>query len=251
MTKLEIVPTEASGGRNKASENVLARIKGLIVDKGYGPGVKLPSEHQLAAQLGVSRNTVRGAMHTLAAMGLVDTRHGARPQVAMSGQDMLSEPFHFLFLLDRPSYLEMHEVRTGLEVQAAGCAAERRTEEELRALDTTLQEMYAHTDDDQTRALNRRFHLEVALAAHNSVIERVLSSLHEVRAVYFNVTGIRALPERNEFHARIVEGVRRGDAGEARAAMTADMQHALDIWISHQPPVAPVSSRVREDTAAD
>ena len=168
-------------------------------------------------------------------MGLVDARHGARPQVAVSGSDMLNEPFHFLFLLEKPSYVEMHEVRTDLEVLAARLAAERRTEEELAALESGLKLMCEHDDDDLTRSLNRQFHGQIALASQNSVVERMLFSLHEVRHVYFQSSGIRALPERNDIHDRILSGIRRRDAEAAGEAMAEDTRHALDIRVNHQP----------------
>jgi GntR family transcriptional repressor for pyruvate dehydrogenase complex len=63
----------AEGG----ADQVIAHVRGLIERKALRPGDRLPGERELAGQVGVSRPTVRMGLHALAAMGVVQSRHGA------------------------------------------------------------------------------------------------------------------------------------------------------------------------------
>src|SRR5436190_1319880 len=60
-----------------SSGQVVSHVRGLIERKALRPGDRLPPERELAVQLGVSRPTVRMALHALAALGCVESRHGA------------------------------------------------------------------------------------------------------------------------------------------------------------------------------
>src|SRR5262245_44934190 len=133
---------------NSVVEEIIEQIKDLIHSERYAPSARLPSERDLAKQLKVSRPSVREALRTLTLMGVVDTRHGSGTQIAASSARVLKTPFEFLLSLDRPSMEELLEARELLEVFLAGRAAERRTQEDLGAIQRAL--------DDMRRALPRR-----------------------------------------------------------------------------------------------
>lgn len=65
-------PTAATRRR----DNALARIRKLIAQLKLGPGDRLPGERQLAAKFNLSRGTIREALQFLAALSLVEIRHG-------------------------------------------------------------------------------------------------------------------------------------------------------------------------------
>ena len=60
-----------------STEHVVAHVRGLIERRALRPGDRLPAERDLALQLGVSRPTVRAGLRALAAMGVVQSRHGS------------------------------------------------------------------------------------------------------------------------------------------------------------------------------
>jgi GntR family transcriptional regulator/MocR family aminotransferase len=65
--------------------------KELILQKRYGPGMRIPSSRSLAEDLGVSRNTITGALDQLIAEGYIEARVGAGAYVARElPQDLLS-----------------------------------------------------------------------------------------------------------------------------------------------------------------
>src|SRR5690242_10298799 len=68
--------------KSSVCEDVIERIKELIREGRFGPGLKIPSERELAEQLQVSRASIREALRTLAIMGVLETRHGSGTQVS-------------------------------------------------------------------------------------------------------------------------------------------------------------------------
>ena len=60
-----------------STDQVVAFVRGLIERGRLRPGDRLPAERELAAQIGVSRPSVRAGLHALAAMGVVRSRHGS------------------------------------------------------------------------------------------------------------------------------------------------------------------------------
>jgi DNA-binding FadR family transcriptional regulator len=64
----------------RAWRTVLARIESDLLDGALGPGARLPSERDLAADLGVGRSSVREALRVLEVMGLIRTASGSGPQ---------------------------------------------------------------------------------------------------------------------------------------------------------------------------
>ena len=153
---------------------------------------------------------------------------------------MLRLPFEFLMLMLRPTYEELQELRSLIEVYAAGRAAERRTEEDLERIAAALQVLYdAHEQIGSDGGPNRRFHRAVAAATHNRLLEYVLFCLLEARSSYIRTispigTGRR---ENNEHHKRLLEALRQRDVAGAQQAMQNDMAGAARVGvILHSPP---------------
>src|ERR1700722_14035201 len=69
-------------GRRSLSRDAAEQLKRAILDGTLVPGDRLPPERELAARLGVSRPTLRGAVNALVIMGLLDSRHGSGTFVA-------------------------------------------------------------------------------------------------------------------------------------------------------------------------
>ena len=66
-------PREPEG----STEQVVSHVRDLIERGELRPGDRLPAERDLATQIGVSRPTVRAGLRALAAMGVVQSRHGS------------------------------------------------------------------------------------------------------------------------------------------------------------------------------
>ena len=204
-------------------DGIIGQIKGLIRQNRFGDGRRLPSERDLAVQLGVSRPSVREALRTLELMGVVDTKHGSGSQVADSGSNVLQAPFEFLLALDRPTIAHLHETRTLLEVHLAARAAERRSPADLAAMEAALREMRAQPG---VTGPDHRFHRSVAQAAHNPVLERVMTSLG--RSIYEMMEagwpGVHDPKSGYKIHEPVYRAILRRNGRQAARAMANHME---------------------------
>ncbi len=211
-------------------EDIIEQIKELVRKNHYGLGSKLPSERELAEQLGVSRPSVREALRTLAIMGVLQTRHGSGTQVSDSGENILRAPFEFLMLLDQPTIFELYETRALIEVFLAGRAAELWTPSDLEVIEAALNEMRDNQSNPPVLTeANVRFHEAVAAAAHNMVLGRVMTCLHDGIRFCIEVTQpvVRDRQVSLEVHQQIFDAIRARDTEGARQAMSKHMSIAL------------------------
>lgn len=207
-------------------ENIIQQVKEMMRRNQYVAGTKLPSERDLAGELGVSRPSLREALRTLALMGVLDTRHGSGTQVAKSGSNVLKTPLEFLFLFDNPTVSDLHETRSLIEVFLAGRAADRRTEKDLKEMDAALAEMKERVDDPQAfTEPDIRFHRAIAAASRNKLLEHIMNTLQESIRATIRVAwpGQPDMKVSVKAHREILEAIRRKDGEAARKAMRKHM----------------------------
>jgi len=204
--------------KRKASvvSGVLGRLKPIL-----HAGTRLPSERELSRKLRVSRPSLREALRTLELMGVVDTRHGSGTQVADSGREVLKTPLEFLFMLDRPTIEDLVETRALLETHLAGRAAERRTDEDLAALQKSLDDMVpVLSKPAELTEPDVRFHQAIAAASHNRLLERIMNCLRDAIADAMNAAwpGVPDMDTSFAMHVKIFNAIKRRSASAARQA---------------------------------
>ncbi len=145
---------------------VQAQIRTLIDNGILKPGQTLPSERELASQLGVSRNSLREALRVLEARGIVITRHGVGRTIRETGpvRGGSESPSN---ALETATIVEVLEVREALEWKAVALACVRATDEQLRQIEISAE---AGGEWEHTLA----FHAAIAAAAHNYVLEQII-----------------------------------------------------------------------------
>ena len=116
----------------RLTAELVERLTADIVGGKLAPGSRLPTEQEMIASTGVSRTVVREAVAHLRAEGLVITRQGVGAFVA----DNPRRPFRIDFDQARTlrEVLDVMELRTGIEVEAASLAAERATPHQVRTI---------------------------------------------------------------------------------------------------------------------
>ena len=214
-----------------STEQVVAFVRSLIDRGRLRPGDRLPSERELAAQIGVSRPSVRAGLHALAAMGVVRSRHGSGTYIPDGPPSLGSEPLSFLAALHGFTREEMYETRRILETEAAGLAAERATSDHLATLAEEVAGLFANRDNPhQFLVHDINFHRAVADAAKNPIVGALVGM---VSALYYErrkATAERAsdsdLRDAAEAHRRIYQSIRARDAEGARRAMSAHLLQA-------------------------
>ena len=207
-----------------------------IVRGDLAPGDALPSEAELGAIHDVSRITVREAIKTLQAQGVIRVENGrgsyVQPVDAWVSLDAVlritSEGGR-----DDAVAVQLIEVRRMLETGAAALAAPRRSDDDLAQLEAHVAEMRAAHERDDVDAFvdaDLAFH-EVILRASGNVFLRVLFEpltrvLAERRAQTSRVPEIQAHAIAE--HAAVLEALRTGDAETARRAMDRHMDQTMD-----------------------
>ena len=214
-----------------AAELVVSHVRELIERGELGPGDRLPAERELALRVGVSRPSVRAGLRALAAMGVVQSRHGAGTFIR-GGPPMLgSEPLSFLAALHGFTRDEMFEARRVLEVGVAGLAAERATGDQLASISEEITGMYASMDDPQAFLVHDiRFHRAVAAAAGNPILASLVEMVSGIFYEHRRKTARQGkdLKEAADLHRTIYNALRGHDAERARRAMDEHLSLARD-----------------------
>jgi GntR family transcriptional repressor for pyruvate dehydrogenase complex len=205
------------------TDAAIEQIRGLIRSGALPPGARLPPENELAAQLGLSRNSMREAVKALELVRVLDVRRGdgtyvtsLEPRLLLEGLGLAVE------LLQDESILGVVEVRRLLEPAATGLAAERITDDGLSVLEARLDEMEAAgTDAERQVAADAAFHLDVFAATGNQTLLSVLDGLSSLtlRArIWRAVVEADAIRETLHEHRTIFSALAARDRPLAQAA---------------------------------
>jgi GntR family transcriptional repressor for pyruvate dehydrogenase complex len=229
MNDNPLAMTEAAPRRGRrgpsVTEGAIDRIRELIVSGSWGPGDRLPKESELAAQLGLSRNSLREAVRALSQLRVLEVRQGDGTYVSSLEPDLLLESTSFVsHLLLGDTAVELYEVRRILEAAAAALAAARIDESGKQELRRRLDRMTEAESVEELVEADVAFHAVIAKAAGNGVLTSLLASLStrtmRVR-LWRGRTVDNALDVTRDEHRRIYEAIANEDPELARAAATA------------------------------
>jgi GntR family transcriptional regulator, transcriptional repressor for pyruvate dehydrogenase complex len=216
------------------ADDAILEIKRLIISGRVGPGEKLPRESELAAQLGLSRSSLREAVRALALIGVLNARQGDGTYVSSLGPQLLLEATSFVadFLQDHRALLELLEVRRLLEPTATALAAVRISEPELaRLLDCRRRMDSASTVEELVEA-DDEFHDVIVSATGQATLASLIKSLagRTLRArIWRGLADEGALEQTKRAHADIYKAVEDRDAELARAAATMHITE-VEFW---------------------
>jgi len=214
----------------KRSDAVYDVLEQLIATRQLPPGARLPPERELALQLGVSRNSVREAVHELELKRLVERRSG-RGTMVLDPRSGAHRTLLSQLAPEERDLLEIMDFRLAIEPPIAGLAAERTTRGGLTRLARLLDEMDDESNATRVAELDHRFHAAIAGATHN----RLLVRLHEVSSEWLRQSRREALQSRRrraaslDGHRRIYEAIKAGDRDGAHAAMAEHIQQVRSI----------------------
>lgn len=200
---------------------IARQLSDLIAAGEFTPGQRLPSERDLAQQLGVSRPSVREALIALEIEGKVEVRVGAgvfvigpRATAAETRNDEGEGPFELL------------AARSAVEGETAALAAREATPAEVEEIRVTVEELARLANDDPANdPVDRRFHLAIARASHNGALVWVVQMLWDQgrgtmwrrMEKHFQTPALRAATVRD--HRAIFKAIEARDVRGARSAM--------------------------------
>lgn len=202
----------------RVCDEVMAQLERLIAEGEWPVGSKIPPEPELVAALGVGRNTVREAVRALEHAGLLEPRRGDGTYVRATS-DLGAA---LLRRAKRCTVLDVLDVRSGLERDAAATAARRRSTADIEAITAALaarRDALADPDRAASAAADVAFHRAVIAATHNPVLIDLYAGLSE--AVERSVAVVDEVDDDRAAvpgHEELAAAVAAGDPEAARAA---------------------------------
>ena len=202
-----------------ASDKTENLLRALIFSGQLGPGDKLPSERELAAQLNTSRPTLRTALRALQALGFIKVKIGSKGGFWISDAETISKRWQDWMHASKDQLDEMLDFRRWVELEIARRAAEKRTVEDVKMLEACC----VPPEPDRLSLIRWHFglHDALAVAAHNKYLEHAMAT---IRGQLFAPVDTRPIPARVDeivdVHVPVVAAVCAGDAHRAVAEMT-------------------------------
>ncbi|MFG2640743.1 FadR/GntR family transcriptional regulator [Streptomyces sp. NPDC048370] len=228
---------ERTPPKGTVTQRAIEEIKAMIAEGRLHPGERLPTERDLAAQLGLSRSSMREAVRALTAMGVLEARHGSGIYVTRLEAGDLLETFGVVADLSRGERLvELLEVRRVLESTATALAAARIDTDGLAEVAKHLEAMNGTDDPEQILAHDLEFHRVVNAASGNETMAAILEGLSSrtFRArVWRGHVEEGALDRTRREHARIHRALLARDPEAARAAAAAHVGE-VEEWLRTQ-----------------
>jgi GntR family transcriptional regulator, transcriptional repressor for pyruvate dehydrogenase complex len=212
--------------RSRLAELIAERIGEWVSARDLKPGDRLPSEPELVGHFGVARTVVREAISKLRALGVLEVHQGKGAFVAQL-------PIELLFLRIRrlktqPNELDnVWELREILESRIAELAAERRTRNDMTALEAAMNELGKPAEPG--KLWDEAFHHSLAKAARNPILEEMLHELVNLVGPIIGNSNIQRKTLPAEMRA-ILEAVRDGDSNRARDAMLSHLRQRKRLF---------------------
>ena len=197
-------------------DQALEQLRWRISEGRWAIGERLPTEPELAAELGISRNTVREAMRVLAFSGLIEIRQGDGSYLRS-----MTDPLGAMRALSHCTLEQAQETRQILEVEAVGLAAVRRTEADLTALHEALKAsaVLYHGDLEAYISADLLFHKRLVDAAHNPALSELYQYFSAIVGAQLRQT-LNLSPRRQavfDLHIALLAAVEHQDPERAKS----------------------------------
>ncbi len=209
----------------KAYEKVIQYIRDEIWQGNLKRGERLPPERELAESLGVSRNSVREALRTLSLMGFISSVLGAGNFVSCDLHKNLSESLRMMLVLGETNYLQISQLRRGLESETARLAAARILPKQAARLRELVRLMQEEPDPEQAAHYDQEFHSLLCEASGNRLIKALFGAMLSTVNDFISTMYVRIMADDQQAHAlhaahaQLVDALLRQDAdGAIRAA---------------------------------
>ncbi|GLV74764.1 FadR/GntR family transcriptional regulator [Streptomyces hygroscopicus] len=220
------------------TDEAIEKIKAMIVSGALRPGDRLPKESELAAELGLSRNSLREAVRALSLIRILDVRQGDGTYVTSLDPQLLLEALSFVVDFHRDdTVLEFLAVRRILEPAATALACPRISDAELDRLQAQLDALGPEPSVEELVACDLEFHRGIVQSSGNSVLRSLLDGLSgpTTRArVWRGLTEEDAVSRTLHEHRAILAALRDRDAEAARSWATVHIA-SVEQWLRATP----------------
>lgn len=228
-----------------ATDTAASGLRAMIASGELAAGCRLPPEPELCTRLGVSRGSLREAVRSLAALGMLESRHGAGTFVsALQPARMLAGFAATVDVLSLDGLLELYDVRRALESQAASLAAARADEGVVARLRELQDRLSRTADEGELHDVDREFHATVCEASGNETLAALADVLRS-RGRHYSVYGtaetetIRTASDLG--HEALINALQARDPAAAAAAISAHLSQT-ESWLRRLRPAPAVDT---------
>ncbi|MDZ5696520.1 transcriptional regulator NanR [Chelativorans sp. M5D2P16] len=226
--------------RRKLSDQVLERLREMIVRGELGPGDLMPSERELMERFGVGRPAVREAMQSMHTLGLITISHGERARVSELSADMMFRQMDMvarMLLSASPDNLEhLKEARRLFELGMIRIATERAQPADIEDLKRLVEEQRSKLGDAAAFIkTDMAFHRKIASLSDNPIFAAISDAMlnwlfnYHTDLLFWSGQENVTLSE----HEEIVACIEEGDPERAAAAMRSHLDRSADLYRYH------------------
>lgn len=215
--------------KKKLADEVIDEIKRMIQSGELQEGDRLPNQTEFAAQLGVSRTSLREAFNTLCVLGILEQRQGygtiVKSRFSALYADQLSAPF----IADEKSTMELLEARQFIEIGATRLAAKNATKELIKEMGILIDEMAKAGQEGDTQKLSDQdidFHFLIAQATQNRVMIHLLANIRSLMEKFMHEAFL-VLHDQKRYlkaHRDIYEAIKQKNPQKASRVMKKHIQ---------------------------
>src|SRR3954471_10285869 len=205
------------------TNEAVTRIKGMIATGELPPGSRLPSQDDLAYQLGLSRSALREAVRSLTTMNILVSRQGDGTYVSSLRPPLLLQPLAFAAdILPDDAVVHLLDLRVALEPHAAALAAARINDGEVHALASIAGRCGPAASAAEFLEADLAFHRRILELSGNEAIATLVQAISPP-ALHARIHGVAPAPAVRaavlDDHTRIVQALADHDVEAARAAV--------------------------------
>jgi len=207
--------------RKSVKDQVFEQLRDKIILGVWEPGSKIPSENDLRRQFGVSRISVREAIHKLAALEIVETRQGEGTFVKKITSSTYMNMLIPVLVLGKKDLIEVLEYRKIMEVGTVEMAVEKATADDLEKLEHIVRRMESEELDEKEFALDDlEFHMTIAKSTKNELIFRVNNIIRDILNVSMkDIVHNLGRRDGRYYHRKILEAMKERNKEKAVSLM--------------------------------
>lgn len=221
----------------RAFDGISNQIRDAMASGVLKPGSRLPAERSLAAQFGVSRNTVREALRSLENSGVLQLRRGAHAGAYVRESSGLGVATGLLdmYKLGGLTPDQLTEARILVETAIVRAACADATPEDLAALRANLAQAIAFDREGKVAdrvATNLEFHRLVARATHNPLLVTLMEAILDVMHTFVRSIGPYEAPPIFASRKRFIGHLAEQDVEAAAEEMEASLRRLQKRYLS-------------------
>lgn len=218
--------------RASAVDQVVGQIRDLIRDREFGVGNILPSEADLATMFGTGRNTVREAVRTLKAYGILESRQKIGAVITDRRTAAVANLFSIAMEVSADTFRDIQGFRRLTEMNLGNLIVGSISDEDLRRMEHANEKMASTTDPVQASEHDFQFHQIMIEAAGNRTLSEIYQMLKPVicRLMQSGKTQRQTLNITSaEQHAAIIRALREGEVLDFQYHMNKHLSAGLEF----------------------